>query len=113
MNRNKSKSTIMLLAGVYLIYLGGTLVRDVLADKPENMILFVVLGSVFVLVGAYTIFSNGKLIKELQQQEMLEAQEAQDEEEENDEVQEEVVNEDMDAIDKELEHIIDEFDDKK
>lgn len=48
---SKGRVYFRIVLGVYLAYLGFDLVRDTLADRPENYILFVVAGVLFMVFG--------------------------------------------------------------
>lgn len=127
MNKDKTRSTIMLLAAVYLIYIGVTLLQDVLSEQPDNLVLFVVMGAVFIIVGIYVIISKAREMMKLQIEEAKLAEEeaenegSEDESSENEgsegEVEETVVLEtneiqdtDTDAFEREVEYVIDEND---
>lgn len=57
----KSSLFIRIVAGAYVIYLGGKLISSSIADKPENYILFIAAGVIFAAIGLYWLV--GSVIK--------------------------------------------------
>ncbi|MGO5053531.1 hypothetical protein ACTQ6A_13675 [Lachnospiraceae bacterium LCP25S3_G4] len=57
---DKSRNILRLIVGGYLIYLGGSLFMDVLKEKPNNYVLFLIAGVFFIAVGGIIIFLNLK-----------------------------------------------------
>ncbi len=57
MGRNSFSLVIRLIAGGYIAYLGYNLVRDVVAGEEEtsNPTLFMIIGIVFIILGAFII----------------------------------------------------------
>ncbi len=47
----KGRLTIRIVAGGYLAYVGFRLTRDVLTDKPENYLAYLLFGALFMVVG--------------------------------------------------------------
>lgn len=121
MKNDKSRAMIMALAGVYLIYLGVTLIQDVIGGQAENMILLIVAAVLFIAVGVFVIISKARMIMRIQVEEAKEAQEAEEQESEEVEVIEEVeednlegdkdeiIDTDVDAFGREVETILDEI----
>lgn len=58
---NKSRVFLRIIAGGYLAYLGGGLVKDALADKPEHYIGFVAAGILFLAFGLWWMFMGVKM----------------------------------------------------
>lgn len=85
MKNNNTRNTMMLIAGGYLVYLGYTLVADVIAEEMDNEILFLACGIVFILAGVYVVISRGKDILTVQY-DMEETEESDEDAEELDEV---------------------------
>lgn len=52
---NKRRQILWVLVGGYLAYLGITLIRSSLANKPEFYIAFIVCAIIFIAVGAFLI----------------------------------------------------------
>ncbi|MFI3172490.1 MAG: hypothetical protein R3Y58_09030 [Eubacteriales bacterium] len=61
-NNEKTRATLFVVVGAYLAYTGISLITDVIADKPDNMLLFIVMGVIFVVVGIYVMITKGKAI---------------------------------------------------
>lgn len=60
----KSSLFIRIVAGAYVIYLGGRLINSSLADRPENYILYIAAGVIFALIGLYWLVGSGiKMVK--------------------------------------------------
>ncbi len=60
----KSSLFIRIVAGAYVIYLGGKLINSSLADKPDNYILYIAAGVIFALIGLYWLVGSGiKMVK--------------------------------------------------
>ncbi len=60
----KSSLFIRIVAGAYVIYLGGRLINSSLADKPDNYILYIAAGVIFALIGLYWLVGSGiKMVK--------------------------------------------------
>lgn len=57
---DRTRSIFKVIAGGYLAYLGVTLCRDVLKARPDNYVLFLIAGVVFIGVGGYLAFINLK-----------------------------------------------------
>lgn len=49
------RKTLMSLAGVYLVYVGGKLFLDAMREKPGNYIFMMIMGIIFVVCGIGTI----------------------------------------------------------
>ena len=56
----KNSLFVRILGGALLLYQGYTLLRSVLADRPENMMMFLVTSIVFIILGAYFMFIGCK-----------------------------------------------------
>lgn len=54
----KSSLFIRIVAGAYVIYLGGKLISSSVADKPENYILFIAAGVIFAAIGLYWLVGS-------------------------------------------------------
>lgn len=52
----KGRLTIRIIVGGYLAYIGFGLVRDVMAEKPENSLLYLIIGVFFMAVGGVWCF---------------------------------------------------------
>ncbi|MDD3140154.1 MAG: hypothetical protein PHX08_14420 [Lachnospiraceae bacterium] len=57
---NRTRSVFKVIAGGYLVYLGGTLFLDVLKSKPNNYVLFLIAGVFFIAMGGYLAVINLK-----------------------------------------------------
>ncbi|MEG0793303.1 MAG: hypothetical protein RR399_05730 [Lachnospiraceae bacterium] len=66
----KTRNMIQVLAGGYLIYLGGSLCKNVLESRPNNYILYILAGVFFVIVGGVLIIMNLKLMKDSSKQDI-------------------------------------------
>lgn len=120
MGNEKSKATVMSLAGIYLAYTGVELIVDVIEGKPDNMYLLILAGVVFAVVGVWLVISKIRTVMHLQQEEaLLSQEEAESEDDIEAEIQEggeqepEYVDTDTDAFEREVERMIDEFDENK
>ncbi|MCI8639363.1 MAG: hypothetical protein HFG41_09545 [Coprococcus sp.] len=69
----KTRKIFMAFVGAYLIYTGGTLVHSVLTNRPENTVLFVAAGVIFVLFGLATMIMNIKAYIKAVKQEKAES----------------------------------------
>lgn len=49
------RKTLMSLAGVYLVYVGGKLFLDAMREKPGNYIFMMIMGIIFVVCGVGTV----------------------------------------------------------
>lgn len=52
----KGQITIRIIAGGYLAYLGFGLVKDMIVQKPDNYIIYLLFGIVFMVVGGIWCF---------------------------------------------------------
>ncbi len=52
----KGRLTIRIIAGGYLAYVGFGLARDVIAEKPENYLVYLLFGVLFMAVGGAWCF---------------------------------------------------------
>ncbi|MDL2295326.1 hypothetical protein LJC18_00715 [Lachnospiraceae bacterium OttesenSCG-928-E19] len=80
---DKTRSSLMALAGGYLVYMGVKLVRDILQEKPDNAIFFMAFGILFAVIGAAAAFYYIKRVLKLNAQEKAEAELEEAEIEEN------------------------------
>lgn len=81
MGNGKSRNTMMLIAGGYLVYLGYTLISDVVTTEMDNEILFVVFGVLFILAGGYVVFQRGRDLIQLNYEALAEPEESEEDEE--------------------------------
>ena len=95
---NSNRKVVMALVGAYLIYTGGSLIKDVLESQPENPTVFIIAGAVFVLVGLYTAIINVKGFLEEMKKEVVITDEASEEDEDTSEDDEEAEEEDEEEI---------------
>lgn len=78
----KTRDGLWIVVGAYLAYTGGQLIMDVLREKPEGYIGFVVAGVLFVAFGiGLVIYAIRDLTKPVEE---TEADQEEDEEEEAD-----------------------------
>ena len=56
----KTRRMLMAVAGAYLVYVGGTLAYNVIQTRPDKFIIFILIGIIFVIVGALTAVANFK-----------------------------------------------------
>lgn len=56
----KNSLFVRVLGGALLLHQGITLGRSVLADRPDNMMMFLVASVVFVILGGYFLFIGCK-----------------------------------------------------
>ena len=56
----KNSLFVRVLGGALLLHQGITLLRSVLADKPENMMMFMITSVVFIILGGYFLFIGCK-----------------------------------------------------
>lgn len=59
-NKNNNRNIFMAMLGAYLAYQGFTLLNDAIKYQPENKVLFIVIGAVFLLAGAGVIIYYAK-----------------------------------------------------
>lgn len=91
----KGSLTIRILAGAYLVYLGYSLVRDSVLNKPENFIVFLLIGLAFLILGAtWCILGVKKYIKK----EYTDYEESNIEEDDKVDSDQEVVKEEVEKI---------------
>ncbi|SHK06699.1 YgaP family membrane protein [Hespellia stercorisuis] len=55
---SKSKNMLRVVVGIYLIYLGASMIKDVFAQRPDYASLLILAGAVFVLVGAFFAYKS-------------------------------------------------------
>lgn len=87
----KSWYVLRIVAGLYLMYLGIQIIRDLLNERPEDMVFKAAIAVVFVIVGAaYTAYSaknvwkmNREVQAEVENDETEDADENAAEEDEN------------------------------
>ncbi len=116
MDKERTRASLMAIAGGYLVYQGVTLISDVIEGKPENSIIFIICGAVFVVAGIYVLITKIKAILKMQQEEALAAQEALEEEDSEDasgEEAKEIIDTDTDAFEREVERFIDQVEENK
>lgn len=58
---NKSKSTLLLIGGGYLVYMGSRLISEVMKSHPVNETLFMAFGAFFIIFGV--VLAGGNLKK--------------------------------------------------
>ena len=77
----KTRDGLWIVVGAYLAYTGGQLIMDVLGEKPEGYIGFVVAGVLFVAFGiGLVIYAIRDLTKPVEETEEDEEEEADAEE---------------------------------
>ena len=77
---NQSRMLLRAMVGAYLIYLGGSLISNVVKERPENFILFAAAGVFFIAVGAVIlIFGMKGYLKAKKENEEAEAREIEEE----------------------------------
>ncbi len=60
----RSRLYIYIVAGGYVIYTGFGLAKNALAQRPDNYMMYLVIGVLFIAVGAFLVAkSAGKLMK--------------------------------------------------
>ena len=60
----RSSLLIRILAGGYITYLGGKLLISSIKEQPDNYILYVAAGIVFIIIGLIWLVKSGsKLVK--------------------------------------------------
>ena len=62
MNNDKSRNTLLAVAGGYLIYLGISLVGDAIKSEFADGILPIIFGVFFIVAGCITLYLKGKAI---------------------------------------------------
>ena len=90
---DKARNTLRIVVGLYLLYLGGSLVVDVYKAKPENMVLLIMIGIAFAIIGGIVagFAVKGYIAASKAEREELESEEDEadadnsDEEDENEE----------------------------
>ena len=48
---DRTRTTLRFLAGSYLAYTGFNLVKNILAERPDNFIVFMIVGAFFLAAG--------------------------------------------------------------
>lgn len=87
----KSWITLRIIAGGYLAYLGFNLLKNVIAGKPENSLIFIICGVLFLVIGL------GYLVKAIKQYRAYEEPVyEEDEDTENENIESEDAEEDID-----------------
>ena len=56
----KNSLFVRVLGGALLLHQGITLLRSVLADRPENTTMFIAASIVFIILGGYFLFIGCK-----------------------------------------------------
>ena len=57
---DKSRHTIMAIAGGYIAYTGISLISDVIQGKPKNGMLMILIGIAFIVIGIYIVIIRAK-----------------------------------------------------
>ncbi|MGC4017941.1 MAG: hypothetical protein QM793_01000 [Muricomes sp.] len=57
---DKGRSVLRIVAGLYLAYLGITMIRGVLEDRPENMVFIIVIAAIFAILGTFFVIWAAK-----------------------------------------------------
>lgn len=57
---HKSSFIFRIIAGAYLVYQGFSLLTKVLKDRPENLLLFVIISVIFIVVGGIFFVTTAK-----------------------------------------------------
>ncbi len=78
-----SRNVLAAIVGAYLVYTGGSLIMDVISEQPDNMVLFIVMGAIFIVVGGWVVITKLKksMVEISEQQEESEVEEKSNEEE--------------------------------
>lgn len=58
MQNENIKKLLMASVGMYLVYTGITLIRDVLISEPKNAVIFMIAGGIFVVIGLIAAVMN-------------------------------------------------------
>ena len=95
----RSSLLIRILAGGYITYLGGKLLISSVKEQPDNYILYVAAGIVFIIIGLIWLVKSGtKLVKKEYEDDSVMGQLNKEEEEENlTEAKEDVAEEEVEA----------------
>lgn len=56
----RAMETLRIVAGLYLAYLGGDLIRSLIKGKPDNMVVMMLFGVLFLAVGGFVAISAMK-----------------------------------------------------
>lgn len=80
---------ILILAGGYLIYQGGTLIKNVCTERTDNYLVFMLFGIVFLILGVLFVGVNMKKLVKHEYMDPFEELESDDEDEETGESKEE------------------------
>ena len=48
---DRTRTTLRFLAGSYLAYTGFNLIKNILGERPDNMIAFMIVGVLFLVAG--------------------------------------------------------------
>ena len=84
-NKGKTAYLVRIIVAVYLIYLGINLIKDVTTgtSKPDNPMLFIVFGVIFVAVSVFliifSIYGLATVVKKQEEEEALEEEKAAEE----------------------------------
>lgn len=60
MQNENIKKLLMASVGMYLVYTGITLIRDVMISEPKNAVIFIGAGGIFVVIGLVAAVMNLK-----------------------------------------------------
>ena len=95
----RSSLLIRILAGGYITYLGGKLLISSVKEQPDNYILYVAAGIVFIIIGLIWLVKSGtKLVKKEYEDDSVMGQLNKEEEEESfTEAKEDVAEEEVEA----------------
>ncbi len=66
---DKTRGLIQSIAGIYIIYLGIQLLTN--PDRPDNYIVFMIIGVVFIIAGAGIVFLRMRSIFTVPQEEQM------------------------------------------
>lgn len=69
---DKGRAVLRIVVGIYLVYLGGSLIKSAVEGQPNNMVLFILAGTAFVIIGGVFAFFAGKQYMEISKAERAE-----------------------------------------
>lgn len=59
----RSRLYIYIIAGGYVVYTGFGLIKSALEQRPDNFLMYLAIGAVFVAIGGFFVVKSGLKLK--------------------------------------------------
>ena len=77
----RGRNGLLVIAGGYLVYTGFNLIKDILEKSPENSVLFIGAGAIFMIIGVLTVIHYAKAMMKADKEEKAALEDSEGEEE--------------------------------